>query len=259
MCSCWVVVLMLFFVPFSHAETVGSQNPPRIGVVPDVKIARPSKFIGPLDEMFVPAKAQCTEGPAAAKNNENDRWREMSLVHKGDYIWDVSAELARLHGYDYSPRTMTCKIFMESTFRPLIKAETSTSCGLSQVTEETGWEDVIEQAGYQTKIPGAKPITSLAEYQKRIASSMVFQIEIAMMTLERKRVDFVKQGGDAFNIRPILEYYRGADDATNKDYAERIIRCANCMNVNFNMVSEECLNCTAKENQAKCEKYRYAP
>lgn len=206
--------------------------------------------------MFRHVNPECSEDPQVAFNNTDDVWNSLGLVEKGEYIWNVSQTLATLHGYQYSPRTMTCKVFMESTFRPLIKAETSTSCGLSQVTEETGWEDVIEQAGYQTKIPGHAPITSLEDYKKRIRTSMIFQLEIGMMTLERKRVDFLKQ--KEFNIRPALEYYRGSDTATNELYADKIIRCANCMKTNGNKVSEECLNCTSSGGYEACEKYKYA-
>lgn len=240
------ILVYLFSVP-SRAEVVNTA----------VKGDRVSpELILKWTDMFRHVTPECSEDPQVAYNNTDEVWNSLSLKDKGDYIWKVSENLAELHGFEYSPRTMTCKVFMESTFRPLIKAETSTSCGLSQVTEETGWLDVIDQAGYQTKIPGQKPITSLEEYKKRIRTSMMFQLEIGMLTLERKRVDFLKQ--KEFNIRPALEYYRGADEATNKLYADKIIRCANCMKANSNAVSEECLNCTSAKGYEDCEKYKYA-
>jgi hypothetical protein len=207
-----------------------------------------------LREMFRPAKPQCSRSLNTSIKNADDVWNSLSLQYKGEYIWNVSLQLAELHGYDYRPGTMTCKTFMESSFNPLIQPEDekSTSCGLTQVTEETGWEDVIVKGKYQTKIPGQKPITSLEEYRTRIRQSMVFQLEIGMMTLERKRVDFLKQ--TEMNIRPALEYYRGSNQETNEIYADKIIRCANCMNNNGFNFTEKCLKCTTEEGYEDCKK-----
>jgi hypothetical protein len=166
----------------------------------------------------------------------SEEWQKLRDEEKGEYIMSVYEALIKLHGYDYSPRIMTCKTYRESAFKPQIGAYTSTAIGLSQVTQETT-VDLVDRFGFEPKLFGLTGVTG-AEYYEALKNSMVAQMEAGLGVIYMKSQDFGKT-----KIKSILEkYYATSSDEENEHYAQTIYDCADCIKQNENKVLQKCLD-----------------
>lgn len=167
-------------------------------------------------------------------------WAKQTLVERASYVFVVYEELLAHHQLDYSPRILTCKVMRESTFRPQDEASASNSsaAGLSQVTRSTAI-DLFERQrwGFTPKVKGFEDVLDGQDYYERMQTSVAAQLELGLAVLHQKSIDH-----KATQVKTILSKYYGTDsEKENKNYAQKIYDCADCLKNNKNIITEECL------------------
>ena len=183
-----------------------------------------------------------TERFNTADSYANSEWLALGTVNQGEYLMSVFEALNKLHGFNYSPRIMTCLSYRESEFRPQVGAYSSdpamptTALGLTQVTQTTA-VDMIDRFGFQPQVYGYVGSTG-EEYFQSLSGNMILQMEAAMGVM------YLKNGGDKdpSNIIGSLQRYYGTSSNSDHNYAQAVYDCAICIrDEHANRVHMDCL------------------
>jgi hypothetical protein len=236
------LLVLIVFTSVWADETVNSPGPLQI------TITGGGATYPLLIDRYYPRVSAFSSDVNEARRYASEEWNQLSLTEQGNYIRDTYAELNRVHGYNYSTRVMTCKVYRETAFNPQHKAGTSSASGLAQVTSGTA-QDIFnpQRLNFNFITPGYDSFSDSDKYMDKMADSMVAQMELGLAAIRLKDPG----GSGENNMRPILERYFGDPDnpINNQIYANNIMRCATCIKNNKDVISPECL-AKAKENLA---------
>jgi|GEM_PF-3143128 len=202
-------------------------------------VLRPSKFKtmyatpSVFRDEFLPRKASFSTRRKTAHSYTNSMWERMSYKQKAEYMDKKYDQLLRAHGLrnTYSPKVLVCKSYKESNFRPQIKTSNplSTASGVSQITRSTAIDTFSRGRWFRSKVEGFTHIRNGREFHRRMANSMLAQMEFGMAILDQKRRDrgLSKSGS---NIDSILQgYYGSYSKNKNRKYSNKILSCMRCV------------------------------
>lgn len=192
-------------------------------------------------------------------------------VNRGQILMGMSEQIINAHnyrhstqgvpeGYTYESRTLVCKMFKESTFRPQIESGASSAAGLGQVTRSTCRALFDRSAGspsatldFHSRIPGFENISDGDSLYEAMAGNMGLQIEVGLAVLQLKNIEGTRRR-DVYvrGIRQLLELYYGSGTEADATYAQDIINCSRCVRDNNNRVAWNCLR-LAKGKTTQCD------
>lgn len=189
-----------------------------------------------LTNIYPPRTAAFSESVREAKSFSNQDWKQLSILERAHYLHDVYEALVEAHGYNYSPRILICKSYLESTFEPQIKNSGSSASGLAQVVIGTT-RDTLSRGRWRSVVPGFEDISSGDTYHERMKGNMIAQMDLGLGVLKQKQRDTGKS-----DIKDILAAYYGSKSTkANQAYAKKIDDCAVCIE-DAKKITEACLN-----------------
>lgn len=157
------------------------------------------------------------------KTNEPSNFEPLTPLRRAKWYYESYVKLLQSHQLDYDPRVLLCKVVNESNLLANRVNSGSGASGLGQVLMSTVIDLFSRYSQTRSKVFGFEKITSGATFFQQMVHSPLAQLEIGMLVLNMKRVDF---GGD---ITANLKNYLGSTEAENMAYARRINACAACI------------------------------
>ncbi len=257
----FLVILFAAQKSFSN-ETTGGSTPLQITITPSqeqIALTRLPEYPPRCERFIEPDNWDYTQVDACA----HPEWvptlecPNQDQVRRANILMGMAETIIEAHnyrfatqngseGFTYEARTLVCKMFRESTFRPQAEApgDRSSAAGLSMVTRSTAQalmdkEDRYSQAlNFYSRLPRYNHIEDGDELYEAMRGSIALQIEVGLAVLQLKNLE---GRSSIHGVRELLERYYGHGLPASPGYAARIIDCSRCIRDNNNEVQYSCL------------------
>lgn len=203
---------------------------------------KPANSSSLLIDQFYYKNGKFSENRRTADAYTHPSWLRMSLLSRANTAYQNYIRLLDAHNArdTFNPATLVCKTVVESCLRPQDDApgRRSTAAGLSQATKTTINGFFRTSPWFRSKVKGFENIRDGRTYRTHMPKSILAQQEIgwAIMVMKAKELR-------TFNEKKVLEFYLGSKSrSANSAYANRILRCSECIQQNGNTISMRCLN-----------------